>query len=149
EAGTYHVIAISGGNIALLTLLLVLVGRGLRLPPRATAACAILFLALYGYVAGLAASVLRATLAGVIYLAARLLDHRGPALNALAVAAILAVVSAPLSILDPGFALSYGATLAIVVAATRLLRRRERVRGAPRWQQAIGAILLALRALGV
>ncbi len=149
EAGTYHVIAISGGNIALLTLLLVLIGRGLRLSVRTTAAGAIVFLAFYGYAAGLAASVLRATLAGVIYLSARLLDHRGPALNALAVAAALAVASSPLSILDPGFALSYGATLAIVVAATRLMSRRERRRGETRWRRAATTTLLSLRALGV
>jgi competence protein ComEC len=148
EAGTYHVIAISGGNIALLTALLVLIGRSLRLSPRRAAAGAIVFLAFYGYAAGLAASVLRATLAGMIYLAARLLDHRGPALNALAVAAAIAAASAPLSVLDPGFALSYGATVAIVVAATRMTQRREPIRRERRWRR-VGTILLALRALGV
>ena len=86
EAGTYHVIAISGGNIALLTALLVAAGRAARLPGRATAAASIALLAFYGYAAGLAPSVLRATLAGMVYLAARALDHRGTALNALAVA---------------------------------------------------------------
>ena len=148
EAGTYHVIAISGGNIALLTTLLVVIGRALRLSPRATAAGAIVFLAFYGYAAGLAASVLRATLAGIIYLAARLLDHRGPALNALAVAAAIAAAAAPLSILDPGFALSYAATVAIVVAATRVTPRRERIRGEPRWRRVGRTLLHALRALG-
>jgi competence protein ComEC len=149
EAGTYHVIAISGGNIALLTALLVLIGRALRLSPRGAAAGAILFLAFYGYAAGLAASVLRATLAGIIYLAARLLDHRGSALNALAVAAALAAASAPLSVLDPGFALSYGATAAIVVAAARVAPRRERIQGEPRWRRAGRRVLLAVRALGM
>src|SRR5262249_58271406 len=87
EAGTYHVIAISGGNIALLTAMLIALGRFIRLPARGTAAASIGILAFYGYAAGLAPSVLRATLAGVIYLAARLLDPRGTAPNALAVAA--------------------------------------------------------------
>jgi len=64
EAGTYHVIAISGGNIALLTALLVGIGRTARLPGRATAVASIGLLAFYGYAAGLAPSVLRATLAG-------------------------------------------------------------------------------------
>jgi competence protein ComEC len=41
EAGTYHVIAISGGNIALLTALLLLGGRIARVPARAAAAAAI------------------------------------------------------------------------------------------------------------
>lgn len=121
EAGTYHVIAISGGNIALLTALLVLAGRLVRLPPRATAAGSILLLAFYGYAAGLAPSVLRATLAGVVYLGARAVDHRGPAVNALGVAAAVSAIGAPLTVLDPGFVLSFGATVAIVTCASRLV----------------------------
>ena len=35
EAGTYHVIAISGGNIAILTLMLLVGMRAVRVPPRA------------------------------------------------------------------------------------------------------------------
>src|SRR6185436_17596147 len=102
EAGTYHVIAILGGNTALLAAL----GRLLRLPPRATATASVAILGFYGYAAGLAPSVLRATIAGMIYLAARALDHRGPPLNALAVAAALSAVASPLTILDAGFVLS-------------------------------------------
>jgi competence protein ComEC len=120
EAGTYHVIAISGGNIALLTALLIAIGRVLRLPPRGTAAASIALLGFYGYLAGLAPSVLRATVAGTVYLAARAVDHRGPAMNALAVAAAYAAVTAPLTVLDPGFILSFGATVAIVAGASRL-----------------------------
>src|SRR3954470_3738891 len=148
EAGTYHVIAISGGNIALLTAMLVAFGGLLRLPPRATAAASIALLAFYGYAAGLAPSVLRATIGGMIYLGARAVDHRGPALNALAVAAALAAVAAPLTILDAGFILSFGATTAIVVSASRIApvvvsdRRHRRLRIV-----AMGAISAA-RALG-
>jgi competence protein ComEC len=130
EAGTYHVIAISGGNIALLTALFVVLGRAARLPGRATAAASIALLAFYGYAAGLAPSVLRATLAGSVYLLARALDHRGAALNALAVAGACAAATAPLTVLDPGFILSFGATLAIVVGASRVMPAFPRERGA-------------------
>ncbi|HET7698361.1 MAG TPA: ComEC/Rec2 family competence protein [Vicinamibacterales bacterium] len=126
EGGTYHVIAISGGNIALLTALLVLLGRGARLPPRTTAAASIGLLAFYGYTAGLAPSVLRATLAGGVYLAGRASDHRGAALNAVGVAAATAAAAAPLTLLDPGFVLSFGATLAIVIGAPRVAGPRVR-----------------------
>jgi len=128
EAGTYHVIAISGGNIALLTAMLVLLGRAARLPARATALASICLLAFYGYAAGLAPSVLRATLAGIVYLAGRATDHRGGALNAVGVAAAVAAVAAPLTLLDPGFVLSFGATLAIVIGAARLAGRPARDR---------------------
>jgi competence protein ComEC len=149
EAGTYHVIAISGGNIALLTWLLVLTGRALGLSPRVAAAASILFLAFYGYAAGLAASVLRATLAGIIFLAARVLDHRGPALNALAVAAAIAAASTPLSALDPGFALSYGATIAIVIGTGRTPLTLRRLNPEQRWRRHARAALLTARALGL
>jgi competence protein ComEC len=149
EAGTYHVIAISGGNIALLTALLVGLGRAARLPARGTAVGSIVLLAFYGYAAGLAPSVLRATLAGMVYLAARAVDHRGTALNALAVAGAVAAVATPLTVLDPGFVLSFGATLAIVTTAARVMpiRRRERGAGAVRlWGR---RVLAAAAALGV
>ena len=132
EAGTYHVIAISGGNVAVLTALLVWFGRLVRVPNRPTAVISIALLAFYGYAAGLAPSVLRATLAGIVYLAGRATDHRGAALNAIGVAAATAAVSAPLTLLDPGFILSFGATLAIVVGATQIAHRYQTRKRAPR-----------------
>src|SRR5256885_83638 len=84
EAGTYHVIAISGGNIAILIAVLLAVTRAVRVPRRGAMALTLVLVAFYGYVAGLTPSVARATLAGVIYLAARLFDHRGPALHRVA-----------------------------------------------------------------
>ena len=149
EAGTYHVIAISGGNIALLTALLVGAGRAVRLPARGTAAGSIALLAFYGYAAGLAPSVLRATLAGMVYLAARAVDHRGVALNALAVAGACAAVAAPLTVLDPGFVLSFGATLGIVTTAARVMPALPREREAGRvglWRRRMLAGAAALGA---
>jgi len=64
-----------------------------------------------------------------------MLDHRGPPLNALAVAAGLALGWSPLAAFDGGFILSFGATLGILLGARRLWslaskgraqRRRER-----------------------
>jgi competence protein ComEC len=148
EAGTYHVIAISGGNIALLTALLVWGGRLVRVRTRPTAVIAIVLLAFYGYAAGLAPSVLRATLAGIVYLAGRATDHRGAALNAIAVAAAFAAVSAPLTLLDPGFVLSFGATLAIVVGAARIAQPdRAREADAGRLQRAGRVLARAALAL--
>jgi competence protein ComEC len=120
EGGTYHVIAISGGNIAILTAILLVGARVLRVPRRAAAGLAIAALLFYAEITGAPASVARAITAAVVYLAGRLLDHRGPALNALAVAAILATMASPLSAVDPGFLLSFGATLGILVLAPRL-----------------------------
>jgi competence protein ComEC len=117
DAGTYHVIAISGGNIALVTVILMLVSRVLFLPVAVGAASTIGALLFYALITGPTPSVERAVTAAVIFLAARLIDHRGPPLNALAVAAVFGVARSPAAILDPGFILSFGATLAILVGA--------------------------------
>ena len=54
----------------------------------------------------------RAVTAACVYLGGRMIDQRGPALNALAVAAIVGLAASPLSAFDGGFILSFGATLA-------------------------------------
>lgn len=122
DAGTYHVIAISGGNIAILTGLLVFGGRVLRLSYRVAAGLSIAVLLFYGEVAGGAPSVGRAITAAVIFLAALVIDHRGAPLNVLAVAGLLAVGVDPVAILDGGFLLSFGATAGIILGVPRLVR---------------------------
>lgn len=128
-AGTYHVIAISGGNIAILAALLMLTGRAVRVPRSTSALLAIVVLLFYGQVTGAPPSVARAVTAAVIFLAARLVDHRAPPLNALAVAGLFAVAWSPAAILDPGFILSFGATLGILLGVPVLLGGRRPIRG--------------------
>ena len=115
EAGTYHVIAISGGNIAILAGCLLLTCRLLRVRWRAGLSLTILLLIAYAELAGGGSSVSRATTMAVVYLAAMLLDQRTSAASALAVAASLILVSNPLALVDPGFLLTFGATIAIVL----------------------------------
>ncbi|HZT76002.1 MAG TPA: DNA internalization-related competence protein ComEC/Rec2 [Vicinamibacterales bacterium] len=116
EAGTYHVIAISGGNIAILAGLLLGGFRVAGWLGRSAMVAAIALLAAYARLVGGGASVDRATLMAAIYFAGRAIDHRGSPLNTLAAAAALIVAADPLSVADPAFVLTFGATLAIVVA---------------------------------
>ena len=115
EAGTYHVIAISGGNIAILAGLLVgafriagWLGRTAMLSSMAT-------LVAYAALVGNGASVNRATLMALVHFGARAIDQRSPPLNALALVAAVLVATDPLSVVDPAFLLTFGATLAILV----------------------------------
>ena len=114
EAGTYHVIAISGGNIAILAGLALLGFRIAGALGRLAMTSAIAALLAYAYLVGGGASVNRATLMAVVYLAARILDLRGPPANVLALSAGLLIAARPLAILDPGFLLTFGATAAIL-----------------------------------
>jgi len=121
-AGTYHVIAISGGNIAILAALMAgaLIVSGTT--GRMSALVTICGLAVYALTVSAGPSVWRATVTAIVYLAARLLDHRSPAWNALAVSAALLACIAPLDAHGVGFALTFGATAAILEAAGRVRR---------------------------
>jgi len=115
EAGTYHVIAISGGNIAILAGLLTGAFRLAGSLGRAAMIASIAALVAYADLVGSGASVDRATLMAVVYFGARVFDHRTAPLNALALVAALLVLADPLAVADPAFVLTVGATLAILV----------------------------------
>ena len=117
EAGTYHVIAISGGNIAILAGLTLVVFRLAGLLGRGAMLSAMVGLVAYGYLVGGGASVDRATMMAVVYFAGRALDLRGPPINALVLVAGLLLVSDPLAVVDPAFLLTFGATAAILVVS--------------------------------
>jgi competence protein ComEC len=120
EAGTYHVIAISGGNIAILAALLLGAFRAAGRLGRTAMLSSIAVLLLYAQFVGNGASVDRATLMAVVYFTARAFDQRSPPLNALALVAALLVAADPLSVADPAFVLTFGATVAILVVAPAL-----------------------------
>ena len=122
EAGTYHVIAISGGNIAILAAILLGSLRAFNMPAAPSAAMTIGALLFYGYLASGGASVSRAVTAACVYLGGRMLDQRGAPLNALAVAAAAGLAASPLAAFDGGFILSFGATLGILIGTPPLRR---------------------------
>ena len=143
DAGTYHVIAISGGNIAILAAVVLFALKAARVPSAAAFGITIVILLAYGRIASPAASVDRAITAATVFLAGRLVDHRGPPLNALAVAAIFSAAVWPAAPLDAGFLLSFGATLGILLAAPRILAWNGRDRSTMSHLARVAAGLLA------
>jgi competence protein ComEC len=122
RAGTYHVLAISGGNIAVLaSIVLALVGR-VGLAPRPRAIVVLGVLACYAAAVVGGASVARATLAAAVYLSARALDLRTPAVNAVGVTVALLVIAWPLAVVDVGFWLTILASMAILSHAAPCAR---------------------------
>jgi competence protein ComEC len=116
-AGTYHVIAISGGNIAVVAALVLVMLRGAGAPGRVAALLTILVLVIYAAIVTTGPSVWRATSTAIVYLAARVIDQRTPAWHALAVTAALMLAAVPLDVRDAGFLLTFGATGTLLVVA--------------------------------
>ena len=139
EAGTYHVIAISGGNIAILAGLSMVLLRLCRCGPRASALLIIVMLTAYAFIVEGGSSVARATLMAAIYLAAQLFDHRTLPLNAAALTAAILFCADPLQVVNAGFALTFGATLGILVGMSKLA---DRLPASP-WLRAPALLLVA------
>ena len=119
EAGTYHVIAISGGNVAILAglVLALLWAAGIR--GGWAAGAAVVVLLAYARIAGGGPSVMRATVMAAIYLSLRIIDQRTAPRHAMAITVAAILLASPLAIADVGLWLTFGATAAIVVGATR------------------------------
>src|SRR6185295_11307123 len=149
EAGTYHVIAISGGNIAILAGLLLGVFRFAGVLGRTAMLSAMAALVAYAKLVGGGASVDRATLMAVVYLGARAFDQRTPPLNALAVVAGLIVAADPLAVADPAFLLTLGATLALVIVmplmTTTVRQTASAANGFHSLQSAVSALIAQSR----
>jgi competence protein ComEC len=122
RAGTFHVIAISGGNIAVLVALCLVMFRTAGVPPDGAALLATLVLGLYLAIAESGPSVARATAMAAAWLMARTADHRADAVALLVAAALVIAALTPLAVFDAGFVLTFGATLAILVGARPLSR---------------------------
>ena len=118
-AGTYHVIAISGGNIAIVAAAACGLFAICGIRGRPAAVLTIGVLVAFAAVVTSGPSVWRATLMAIGYFAARALDHRTPVWQAAALAAAVLLVIRPLDVVDPGFVLTFGATAALVEGARR------------------------------
>ena len=137
EAGTYHVIAISGGNIAILAGIVISSLWVLNIRGGWASGAAIVLLASYAFVAGGGPSVTRATLMACIYLGLRLIDQRTAALHAIALTMVFILIASPLAIADVGLWLTFGASAAIVAGAA-LVALPQRW-----WMRGAAALLLA------
>lgn len=144
RAGTYHVIAISGGNIAILAGLMLWIAIRLGVGWRAAAAIVVIGLTAYAQIVSAGASVSRAVLVACAAFGARLIDHRVSPLNAVAVAGATIVCTTPLVLHDAGFALTFGATIGILLGVPKLAEARGRPEG---WRHvSIGHAAFALLA---
>jgi len=123
EAGTYHVIAISGGNIAILAGLTLAAFRIAGMLGRAAMLSAACGLVAYGFLVGGGASVNRAVMMAAVYFVGRGWDLRGPPFHALLLVAGILVLVDPLSVADTASLLTFGATAAIVAVAPLFARR--------------------------
>jgi competence protein ComEC len=116
RAGVYHVLAVSGFNVALVAATVWALLALARAPRRLATLGALVVVLGFAAVAGPQPSVLRAAFMAVVVLLALLLEREAAVLNSLALAALVLLALRPADLHDPGFQLSFAATAGIVLA---------------------------------
>jgi len=114
SSGTTHLVAVSGYNVSIITVVLFQLIRT-SVSKRAAIITTAIVLLSFCLLTGATSSVLRASLMGFLYLFAKCIGRRGATVNALFVAAMIMILYNPYSIYDVGFQLSFAATLGLVM----------------------------------
>ncbi|MES2916890.1 MAG: ComEC/Rec2 family competence protein [Pseudomonadota bacterium] len=152
DSSLAHLLAISGMNMAFLTgFVFALFRYGLALIPyvalrvntKKVAAVVSLGVALfYLLLSGANVATERAFIMIAVFLGAVLLDRRALTLRSVAVAAVILLLAKPESLLNPGFQMSFAATIALIVgfAALEGSIYRQRV---PRWLMPVFTLVLS------
>lgn len=118
-AGTYHVLALSGAQVALVAAGLHLFARRLRLGPVASAVVVSAAIVFYAELVGGDVPIVRATATAVVLLLGRALAVDADAANLLGLSGLALLAWSPPSIADPAFQLSFAATLGLIVLTPR------------------------------
>jgi competence protein ComEC len=115
KTGLYHLFAISGAHIALVSALLFLLFRFLRLSERPSYALLLVLLVFYGFLVEGRASVVRAVIMAAAFIIGKLLWKDVHLLNTISLSALAILCVQPYQLFDAGFQLTYTATLGLIL----------------------------------
>jgi ComEC/Rec2-related protein len=123
RTGLVHLLAISGGHVALIGAVFVLLGRMVRLSRNRVAWLTIVLISLYLAVIGAPASAVRSGIMLALALIATVLQRPSATLPIVAAAALAILAVEPMAALDIGFQLSFAGVLGILLLRAPLMRR--------------------------
>lgn len=132
-SGLSHLTAVSGGNVAIVVVVVVGAVTALGLSLVVRVATALIALALFVMLVGPQPSVLRAAVMGAVVLAGMLVGGRRAGPSVLAASVIVLVIVSPTLAMSWAFALSVGATAGLILLAPRLRAAIDRWPRARRW----------------
>jgi len=127
KAGLYHLIAISGAHIAIISFLLFSVFKLLRFPTRFNYLLLMVFLIFYAALVETRPSVMRATIMTLAFLLGKLIWRNVKLLNTISISAFFLLLLNPFSLFDLGFQLTFAATLSIILFFPRIIKLLPRL----------------------
>lgn len=123
KTGSYHLLVVSGMNVAVLAFAIFWLARVLRVGEIPATIVTILFSVLYASLKDLGTPIQRAVLMSAVYLCTRLVYRDRRPLNAVALAGLAVLVWNPSALFDAGFQLTFLAVLTIGGIGLPLLER--------------------------
>ena len=118
NAGTFHVLVVSGLHVAWIAGTLFFIFRRLFIPERACLVLTALAVYAYAYVVGSQASITRSLWVFILFSVGRLLFRRAGAMNILFTAALILLTWNPDWLMETGFQLSFLSVAAIILTAS-------------------------------
>jgi competence protein ComEC len=122
DSGVAHILAVSGSNVAVVAMVILMMLSLLRIPRQVSRALTVAGLLIYMLVTGSQPPVVRATIMATSLLVSSSLTRRVHPLNGVGLSALLMFAIDSRQMFDVGFQLSFGAVLAILVLYPRFMK---------------------------
>jgi competence protein ComEC len=123
RSGTFHLLVVSGMNVAIFAVFLLWLTRWLRLPIEYAIASVIVLTCGYAWLTEMGAPIMRSVLMIVAYQISALFNRGRAPLNTVSLAALALLAWNPEALFDPGFQLTFLAVLTIAGIGVPLLSR--------------------------
>jgi competence protein ComEC len=120
KTGTVHILVVSGFNVGIMVFIFNLLFKLARVPRRTRMFLISFCLIVYCMVTGSSDPVIRATVMGLVFLAAYFFEREPDIYNSLALAAFFILGVNPRQLFDAGFQLSFASVFSIVFLYPRL-----------------------------
>lgn len=127
NAGLYHLFAISGAHIAIISFLLFSILRLLKVPQRASYTCLLAVLIFYAFLVEGRPSVLRTTIMAAAFCLSKLWWNDVHLLNTWAASAFILLLWNPYQLFALGFQLTFAATLSIILFFPKIIKLLPRL----------------------
>lgn len=127
EAGLFHLFAISGAHIALMSFFIFLFLRTIRIPERTSYLLLIICLVFYALLIEGRPSVMRATIMTLVFLLGKLLWKDVNLINSISLSAFILLLFNPFSLFSLGFQLTFAATFAIILFYPKIVPKLPRL----------------------
>ncbi len=121
-----HLLAVSGSHIVYIITGLGFLLRILKIPKRTRNIIIIIFLILFMYIVDFSASVVRASIMGIILLFSLIFYRKNDLLTSISLSVLLILSQNPYKILNIGLLLSYFATIGIICGTKQKSKKEEK-----------------------